>query len=387
MTVLPLVAALPWIAVPILAAWRARGSPMLRDESGEPPAPAPLVSVIVPARNEARNIARCARSILASTYPALEVIVVDDHSTDDTGAIAHHIAADDPRLRVETTPQLPEGWFGKQWACATGAAAARGSILCFTDADTEHCPGLLVRAVNAMRARHSDLVTVAGRQIMESFWERVAQPQVFAMLLLRYGGARVVNRSHRVVDKIANGQFLLFARDAYDDVGGHEAVRGKVAEDLALAQLFYARGKRTELVVGFGWLATRMYASLGELVRGWMKNIYAAALDAAPMGRVGRALLPVMLLAFPVASLAPPLALLAAWAGAAPPAVGVWAAAATGLSLLTWGVVYAAIPSVSMRYALAYPLGAAVVAWIVVRAVARGTRVEWKGRTYHAPRP
>lgn len=387
MTVLPLVAALPWAAVPILAAWRARGAPMLRDESTEPPDPAPLVSVIVPARNESRNIARCVRSILASTYPALEVIVVDDRSTDDTAAIARAIASDDPRLRLETTPPLPDGWFGKQWACATGAAVAHGSILCFTDADTEHAPELLVRAVNAMRARTTDLVTVAGRQEMRTFWERAAQPQVFAMLLLRYGGARVVNRSRRVVDKIANGQFLLVGRDAYDHVGGHEAVRGKVAEDLALAQLFFARGKRTELVMGLDYLATRMYASLGELVRGWMKNIYAAALDAAPMGRLGRALLPLMLLAFPAANLAPPLALVAAWAGAASPALGVWAAAATGLSLLTWGVVYTAIPSVSARYALAYPLGAAVVAWIVVRAVARGTRVEWKGRTYRAARP
>ena len=384
MTLLPLVAALPWIAVPVLAAWRARGAPQLRDESPEPPDPAPLVSVIVPARDEARNIARCARSILASTYPALEVIVVDDRSSDDTAAIARAIAAGDDRLRVESAPPLPEGWFGKQWACAAGAAAARGAILCFTDADTEHAPGLVARAVNAMRARRTDLLTVAGRQVMGSFWERVAQPQVFAMLLLRYGGAARVNRSRRVVDKIANGQFLLIERGAYDALGGHGAVRAKVAEDLALAQLFFARGRRTELVMGLAYLATRMYASLGELVRGWMKNIYAAALDAAPMGRVGRAALPITLLAFPAANLAPPLALLAAWAGLASPAVALWAAVATAFTLLTWGAVYAAIPSVGVRYALAYPLGAVVVAWIVLRAVARGTRVEWKGRTYRA---
>src|SRR5439155_11996745 len=101
----------------------------------DPPDDAPLVSMVIPARNEARHIGPCVESALASAYPRLEVIVVDDHSTDDTGAIAASMAARDPRVRVVVPPPLPSDWFGKQWACAAGAATARGAIIGFLDAD------------------------------------------------------------------------------------------------------------------------------------------------------------------------------------------------------------------------------------------------------------
>src|SRR6478672_795020 len=109
--------------------WRARGSPALDNVSSEIPPDPPLVSVIVPARNEARNIERCVRSILDSRWPALEVIVVNDRSEDDTGALARALAIENPRVRVVEGAPVPEGWFGKQWACAQGASEARGSTL------------------------------------------------------------------------------------------------------------------------------------------------------------------------------------------------------------------------------------------------------------------
>src|SRR5690348_7901611 len=165
---------------------RVRRSHSLAEESSEPPSPAPRLSVIVPARNEARNIGRCVQSILATTYPALELIVVDDHSVDRTGDIARAAGASDARLRVLANPPLPDGWFGKQWACATGAAAATGELLLFTDADTWHAPELAVRAVNALRRSHADLLSVVGRQETHSFWERLLQPQILWMLLARY---------------------------------------------------------------------------------------------------------------------------------------------------------------------------------------------------------
>ena len=381
---LALLAALPWVAIPVITAARMRGSPSLADESPAPPTDGPLVSVIIPARDEARNIARCATSVLASAYRPLEVVIVNDRSTDGTAAIAGALAERDPRLRVVDAPPLEEGWFGKQWACAQGAATARGTLLCFTDADTVHAPDLLPRAVNAVRARALDLLTVAGRQRVETFWERVVQPQLFALLALRYGGPRAVNGSRRAVDKIANGQFILVRRDAYDDVGGHAAVRAKVAEDLALAQLFFRRDKRTELTLGVGQLATRMYASLGELVGGWMKNIYAGALDAAPLGPLGRALLPLALLVGPAAELAPLAALGTVLAGSAGEGLFLWGAVASAVTLLSWLYVYARVVRANVLYAFSYPLGAMVLAWIVLRAVGRGRRVEWKGRRYVA---
>lgn len=384
MTITPYLAALPWLAVPIVLSWRMRGSPSLDQQPAEPPPDPPLVSVIIPARNEARNIARCAHSVLASRHPALEVIVVNDRSEDGTGIIARELARRDERLRVIDAPALPPEWFGKQWACATGAAAARGTLLCFTDADTEHAPDLIPRAVSAMRARSLGLLTVAGRQELVGFWERVVQPQVFGLIALRYGGVRAINRSPRPVDKIANGQLMIFEREGYDAIGGHAAVRGKVAEDLALAQRAFAAGLRTEIVLGVHQLATRMYASLGEIVRGWMKNIYAGALDATPLGAPGRVLLPAMLLAPLVATLAPVVVLVLAMLGLAGGALLTWALLCTAITLLWWAVVYAAAQRISPVWALAYPIGAAVVMYIVVRAVRRGRRVEWKGREYVA---
>lgn len=376
-----LAAAAPWVLVPLGVALRARDSRELADEPATAPPDAPLVSVIIPARDEARNIARCVRSVLSTSYPALEVIVIDDHSSDGTGALARHAADGDPRLRVIDNAPLPAGWFGKQWACASGAAAAQGDILCFADADTLHSPDLVTRAVHAMASRRADMLSVAGRQALGSFWERVIQPLIFTMLLARYGGTEQVSRSKRVEDKIANGQCIFVRRAAYDALGGHGAVRDKVAEDLMLAQRMFASGRHVALVIGIEQLSTRMYTSLRELVGGWSKNIYAGGIDAAPGGRVGRALFPVALVLPFLVLLAPPVALaLAPWV---PAGVTLWAALATVASLGFWAVVYRRIGE-PVWYALTYPLGAAVMLWIAAIAIAKGRRVAWKGREYVA---
>jgi len=376
-------AALPWLLVPFLAIARGHRSRTLDEESDVPPDPPPPVSVIVPARNERRNIERCVRSISASTYPALEVIVIDDHSTDGTGALAREVAAGDARIRVVDNPDLPDGWFGKQWACATGASRARGSLLCFTDADTMHAPDLLTRSVNAMLTRGADLLSIAGTQEMRSFWERVLQPQMFYMLTLRYGGTEHVSRARRAEDVIANGQCLFVQRDAYESLGGHAAVRDTVAEDMALAQRFYRGGKRVAVVLGTAQLSTHMYASLGELVRGWGKNVYAGGRQAMLGGALGRLLFPLVLLTLPVLTLAPVVVLLIALAGALGPEWLHWSAISVGATLFWWLMMYGYIDQ-PRRYAFAYPLGALLLLYIIVGAIARGDRVAWKGRSYRS---
>ena len=376
-----LAAALPWALVPLAVTWRARDSRELAEEPDTAPPDAPLVSVIIPARDEARNIGRCVRSALSSTYPALEVIVVDDHSTDGTGLLARDAAGGDARLRVIEPPPLPPGWFGKQWACASGAAVAGGGILCFADADTEHAPDLVTRSVNAMRSRSADLFSIAGRQELGGFWERLVQPQIFTMLLARYGGTETVTRSRRAHDKIANGQCIFVRRTAYDAVGGHALVRDKVAEDLMLAQRMFAAGYHVALALGVEQLSTRMYTSLRELIAGWSKNIYAGGVDAMPYGRVGRTLFPFALVLPFILSLAPPVTLLLGWM--LPAAAVIWAAAATLALLAFWAMVYWRIGE-SVAYAFLYPVGAALMLWIALRAIARGRRVAWKGRDYVA---
>ncbi len=378
---LGVIAALPWIVFPIVTALRVRNSKSLDDESADPPDDLPLVSVVIPARNEARNIEHCLRSVLTATYPNLEVIVVDDHSTDKTGDMARAISATDPRVRVIANPDLPDGWFGKQWACQNGAAATSGEIICFADADTTQSSDLITRSVNAIGRRRADLFSVAGKQELGSFWERLVQPQIFSLMLVRYGGTESVTNSLRVADKIANGQCLFVRRDVYDSLGGHALVKTHVADDMMMAQRFFARGKKVVLMEGVDQLSTRMYTSLSELVHGWGKNVFAGGRDSVPMGIVGQIFFPFLLLLAPLISLVPPLVLIASIAMVMPPGVDLWAMISTAALLVWWVYAYRAAEA-SPLYALLSPLGALVVFYIFLRAVVRGRRVAWKGREY-----
>jgi len=380
---LPLLLAAPWVVGPIVTLVRARFSRSLDDESAVPPSDPQLVSLVIPARNEERNIRRCAESALASSYPRLEVIVVDDHSTDDTGAIASALARADARLRVITPDALPAGWFGKQWACSAGAAAARGELLGFMDADTWQSPDLVTRVVNAMRTRGSDLLSVAGIQELGSFWERLIQPQIFAIMLQRFGGTELVNRSRHVSQKIANGQCIWMRRDTYDALGGHAAVKHEVAEDLALAQLWFRAGRTVSLVLGLSQLSTRMYTSLRELIDGWGKNIYAGGRNAMPLGAVGRAIFPLLLVTPGLFGVAPPLVLALGLLGVVGSGATTWAAIATTANVVWWLLAYAWL-RLSPVYALLHPLGAAMVLYIALGAIVRGRRVRWKERDYQA---
>ena len=344
----------PWWLALAVTAWRWRGSPSLDNVAAAPPVPAPRVSVIVPARNEANHIAQCIASILASDYPNLEVVVVDDHSTDGTAALAraavdraavdraavdrtasdrtasdHFPVADERRLTIITPPPLPAGWLGKQWACHHGALGASGDILLFTDADVRHAPDLHTRIVNTIERENADLVSVAGQQQALTFWERIAQPFVFSVMAQAFGGPGAVNRSRRRRGKIANGQCLAFRRSAYDAFGGHAAVRGRIAEDLAFAQDVYASGFRTFLTLGMGQMSTRMYGSLGEIVAGWGKNVYAGGRELLPGGPVMSAVARVLVPVPAVWSLLPPLALVSTALGAGGARVAVFGAVAT----------------------------------------------------------
>jgi len=372
-----LLAALPWVLVPIGMVLRMRRSRTLAEFTAEPPRDPPLVSVIVPARNEAHNIGRCVRSILATDYPNVELIVVDDQSTDGTGAIARELGA-----TVIETPPLPSDWFGKQWACWTGRSRARGEILCFTDADTEHAPDLIPRTLNAMRALRADLFTVAGRQEMVTLWEKLVQAQVFGMLNAWYGGTEEINRSKHAWRKIANGQYLVIPRAVYDETGGHEAVKHTVAEDLMLAQHFHRLGKNVVFIEGREQLSTRMYASLREMIAGWGKNVYAGGIHALPPF-VPRWVFPFGLVFPPLFNLLPPLALAAAAPGLVSHAVFVWAAVATAATVLMWMKFYHDAGESTLP-ALLYPVGAMLALFIYARAIARGHNVSWKERDYLA---
>jgi len=375
---LPLLFALPWAAVLAFLLLRVR---LPREIPPGPPARTPFVSVVVPARDEAVNIASCVASLAASTYPDFEIVVVDDRSADGTGALARAVGPGHARaLRVLDGTELPEGWLGKPWACAQGAAGAAGELLLFTDADTVHGPDLLSRAVAAMEEDRADLLTVTGRQLMGSFWERLVQPQIFLTIMFRFFNIGGPVEGRRWRDAIANGQFLLFRRDAYEALGGHAAVKHAVAEDLAMAQRVVRTGGRLSVRMAESAFATRMYRSLGELVDGWSKNLVKGGMTTV-LPRLRPLVAPAMALGSVGLWIAPPVVLAAATLGVGGPGLLLWSAMATALSVLVW-VLFTARMGAPPAYGLLYPLGAAVGTWISVRSWARGRNVEWKGRTY-----
>jgi chlorobactene glucosyltransferase len=373
-----LLPALPWL-VPFAGLFRlGNARPSLNDVS---PADGPPVSVIIPARNEAAVIETVVRTALASRYRQLELIVVDDRSTDDTSARVARLTREDRRLRLVPGAPLPDGWYGKPWACLQGARAATGGLLLFTDADTTHGPELLGRAVAALQRERADLVTVAPHQRCVTFWERLIMPQIWLLLGLRYHPARV-NRARRERDAIANGQFILTTREAYQAVGTHEAVRHEVAEDLALAQTYLRRGRRIHFAFAQEFMETRMYRSLGHLIEGWSKNMYLGGRRSFPHEPVLRALVPLLLVSAFLFWLVPPGVTVAWLAGVDIGRLLPAALAASGLSALFWSLVSFGmeIPPV---YGLGYPAGAAMALYIVVRSIWRGgRRVEWRGRVY-----
>lgn len=362
----------PFLTLPRLS----RRKPDLADA---PPASGPLVSVIVPARNEAANIATVLSSILESAYHPFEVLVVDDRSTDLTAAIVAQLQ--DPRLHLIRGEELPEGWYGKPWACFQGYRAAQGEILLFTDADTRHQPTLLGHAVGALQTEEASLVTILPRQRCVTFWERIVMPQIWFLLALRYSPASV-NRARRARDVIANGQFILTRRTAYEAAGTHAAVRGEVAEDLALAQTYLHSGLKIHFAFAERLMETRMYQGLASLIEGWSKNIYLGGRRSFPDEPLQRALVPLMLVIAMVYWLVPPVVALAAFLLPAAEKLAKPALLATLLSAVFWMLICYGM-RIPPGYGLGYPLGALTALYIALRSTWRGSRrVEWRGRVY-----
>ena len=273
---------LPWTLTGLFLVLFVRIPPGLPRSGPDRTGWAPLVSVIVPARNEEENIRSLLTSLSALDYPSFEILVVDDESEDRTGElVASAPAGNAAALRLLRGAPLPEGWFGKPWACFQGAKAAGGELLLFTDADTAHEPDLLRWAVAGLLGEGGDVLTLVGRQVMGSFWERILQPQFFVLLASRFPRAGTPRKPHQWRHAIANGQYLLFRRETYEAMGGHAAVRGEVVEDMRIAQLLVRDGRHLLVRDGRG-LQTRMYRSLGGLVEGWSKNIATGALQATP---------------------------------------------------------------------------------------------------------
>ncbi|AGA26668.1 glycosyltransferase [Singulisphaera acidiphila] len=251
----------------------------------------PLVTAIIPAKDEEGTLAECLASVCAQAYPNLEIIVVDDRSTDRTGQIAREFATADPRIEVLTIEHLPPGWTGKTHAAQQAADRARGDWFWFLDADTRHSPENLEIVMEYARDRGAALTSLLPEMRCETFWENVVQPLAGIVLMQSYPLFRVNNDRSSLA--FANGQYILIKRSAYEAAGGHHAVRDRFVEDIRLAARVKALGLPIRVAIAREIGSTRMYASLDQLVRGWSRILYDA-LGRNPWRLLGRLLDPLI---------------------------------------------------------------------------------------------
>jgi chlorobactene glucosyltransferase len=336
----------------------------------------PSIAVIVPARDEAANIGRCVRSLLAQTYPAgrFRVVVIDDHSSDDTAAIVRTMMADHSHLALLSCPSLPPRWIGKSHACWIGTRALgdESEWLCFVDADVWGEPALLASAMRAALKQNLDLLSLAPRQELGSFAERLIMPCGLILLSFVQDLRRVQGSSASGVT--ATGQFMLIKRAAYEAAGGHAAVSTAICEDLELARRIKQCGGAALLMGGEDVVSTRMYTGWRTLWPGLAKNL----VDTLG-GRRQTLILAMTAVLVAWAAVIVPLsdAIAGAWAALIVALMG--SAAAFGLHIAA--AIYFRIP---VFYGLLFPLGYTVGGLMAVDSVRRriSGHLTWKGRIY-----
>ncbi len=371
---------------------RAKQDPA-KPKNAAQPTSNPLVSVIVPARNEERNIRRCVTSLLEQDYANFEVIVVDDGSTDATPDILEEIAQDHPRgsrlFVLRLRDNLPAGWAGKPHALYRGTQEARGDWLLLTDADTWHAPGALSYAVHKAIDEQVDLLSLVSRQELPGFWERVIMPMAYLGILMQYPPRQVNDPSSSVA--LANGQFILIRRSVYDELGGYArpGLRDTLLDDRDLAQVVKGQGHRLRMFDGRELVHVRMYRTLPEAWRGWRKNAFLGLRGGLPFTIVA-------LIGLPMVSIAPFLLPVLCWAlnrfsafkrrpiAPSEVALATLLELAPLLSYRGWVNKELDVP---WYYALTHPLAGAIFEGIVAQSAWRVLThrgVDWSGRKYYS---
>lgn len=344
--------------------WRWRYLPVASGNAG---AEAPFVSLLLPARNEAdRLLSDCVRSLLGQEYPSYEVVAVDDCSTDATGNLLREMAHEDQRLRVLRGVAPPPGWVGKSWALEQACRAARGEWLLIVDADTILEPTLLRDAVTHALEERWDALSLLPRLGTDSFWIRAAMP-VYEWIVAF--GLPFVHRDGAGGEKAsACGAFFLLRRAALDACGGFAAVGGYVAEDIALARRVKRQGFRIAYERADDRFWTPHYRDVGELLRGFAKNLWTPAFG------VGRGLLVVLIL----------------WCLALGPLIGLGLGrgVAAVCQLLAFAPAYVGPGKGSLPWRVVWaPLVLAMMGLVILANMARvrrGAGLIWKDRRLHA---
>jgi len=352
-------------AAVVLALHAAVNARLLRRPPADPAPVGEPVSVLLPVRDEAEQVEGCLRAVLASTgAPDLEVLVLDDGSTDGTGDRARAVAATDPRVRVLDGAALPPGWLGKPHACAQLVQRARGSVLVLVDADVRLAPQAVAASVQLLRTARLDVVCPYPRQVAVSAGERLVQP-LLQWSWLSTLPLRVAERSRRPSLSAGNGQLLVVDAAALARTGGYAAVRGQVLEDVALVRAVKAAGGRGGVVDGTDLATCRMYRSWPELREGYAKSLWSATGSPASATAVVAGMAGVWVL----------------------PAVAALAGSRVGLAGYLAGVAGRVVSARrtggrAWPDALAHPASVLVLARLVVRSWSGRRRgdLSWRGR-------
>jgi chlorobactene glucosyltransferase len=242
----------------------------------EIPEAAPLISVLIPARDEETNIKTCLESLQKQDYPNFEILVLDDNSSDSTANVVEQIAATDDRIQLLQGKPLPQGWAGKPFACYQLAKKARGSWLLFTDADTIHAPHALRSTLVLALEYGSSLLSGFPRQLATSLPQKVTIP-VWYFVIMSWLPIWWLQRSSHLRPSLAIGQFLLFPTEEYWRIGGHKAVKTRILEDVWLGIEVNRHGGQHVAVDLSPVVSCHMYRSLGATWKGLGRSIYSVA--------------------------------------------------------------------------------------------------------------
>jgi chlorobactene glucosyltransferase len=377
-----------WVSCLAWNLYNNRDAPSVASGMRFPLAKEPRVSVLIPARNEADILATTLPALFSQEYGNYEVILADDASTDGTGKLARSLqSSHSDRLRIVRIEDLPPGWVGKNHALHRAFEAARGEWILATDADIMFHPKALRAGLWLAERESADLVSLCAFLECRSFWERLMMP-VFALMLASVFPLRRINNPRSSV-AIASGGYILMRRSMWADLGGYEAIRGEMIDDLNTARRVKHSGRRLFVAVTPDLVRTRMYENFAGLWEGLRKNAFAAhrfsvlRTGAFLLGNWLTTLLPLGVLSYSFVRLAttgvafPPEMALIFWLSLAQYALS----ASLHLVLIS----FFRIPWV---YALLAPFGALVYSTIALDSMLRtlfGQGVSWKLRQYGKP--
>lgn len=382
-TILAILAALPcavWISRHFRISREQKHGFVLTSEYSGPPENPPKISVIVAAKEEEENILTCLESLANQDYPNYEIIAINDRSEDATGKIIDDFAASHPNVKAIHIKELPAGWKGKNHAIHTAIPQATGEYFLFTDADCKMTSRRTFSvAMQLLKDHNVGMLSILPNLDTKSFWEDVIQPVCSAVLMLWFEPAKVNNPKKSVA--YANGAFMLINRNSYAAVGGHEAIKNDIQEDMTMARLIKEKQQGLFVTRNSGLYSVRMYRSLSEIINGWTRIFYGS------FRKFARVLTTMLLVTF--ASVLPPTVAIIAFIKYLDDPSHWLPCVITAILSTTLEISaiyrYHKICGANKYLACMYPIGCLILDYILIRSTLkhrRGATIAWKNTSY-----